>query len=180
MTVNIRTMALFLTLALLPARFCAADSIAVGSPAPDFNVVSGDNKTLTLNDIKGKTAVLFYESKNAVEQNRKLKTALNEFYDSQPENIKDGIIRISVIDCKGVMFAGAWKKELRENSAKEGITIYGDWDGRMSADYSVKAGVSNVMVIDKGGTVRYSGSGKIADADIGAIEGLLKGLTGGR
>jgi len=179
MSQNLISAALLLTFAILPLPRCVAGGALTGNPAPDFKVISGDNKTLTLSDIKGKTAVLFYESKNAVEQNRKLKTVLNEFYDRQPEGIKDGITRIAVIDCKGVLFGGAWKKNLRDNSAKEGITIYGDWDGKMSADYMAKEGVSNVIIIDKGGTVRYFNSGRIADADIGAIEGLLKGLAGG-
>jgi len=176
---NLVSAVISLALAMLPQACCIAGGTLTGNPAPDFKVISGDNRTLTLGDIKGKTAVLFYESKSAVEQNRKLKTALNEFYDRQPESIKDGITRIAVIDCKGVMFGGAWKKNLRDNSAKEGITIYGDWDGKMSKDYAVKEGASNVMIIDKGGTVRYFNSGRIGDDDIDAIEGLLKGLAGG-
>ena len=168
-----------MALAALRIPCYAAGGTLTGNPAPDFKVISGDNKTLTLNDIKGKTAVLFYESKNALEQNRKLKAALNGFYDRQPDGIKAGIARIAVVDCKGVLFSGAWKKNLRDNSVKEGMTIYGDWDGKMSADYMAKEGASSFIIIDKGGTVRYSASGRIEDGDISAIEGLLKSLAGG-
>ncbi|HPO45070.1 MAG TPA: redoxin domain-containing protein [Spirochaetota bacterium] len=176
---NLVTAALFTALAAFQFPCQATGGTLVGNPAPDFKVMSGDNKALALSDIKGKTAVLFYESKNAVEQNRKLKTALNGFYDRQPDGIKAGIARIAVIDCKGVLFGGAWKKNLRDNSAKEGMTIYGDWDGKMSADYMAKEGASNFIIIDRDGTVRYSASGRIEDGEIGAIEGLLKGLAGG-
>jgi len=170
---------LFMALAALQLPCHAASGTLTGNPAPDFKVLSGDNKTLALSDIKGKTAVLFYESKNAVEQNRKLKAALNGFFDRQPDGIKAGIARIAVVDCKGVLFGGVWKKNLRDNSVKEGMTIYGDWDGSMAADYMAKEGASNFIIIDKGGTVRYFASGRIEDGEIGVIEGLLKGLAGG-
>ncbi len=157
---------------LLPVFICASDPL-IDNLAPAFKVISGSRETLTLDDIKGKVAVVFYEVKSAVEQNRKLKISLNAFYDVQPGPIKKDIIRIGVINCRGVFFRGAWDEGLRDNSQKEGITIYGDWDGKMSADYRIKE-ESNLIIIDKKGVIRYYVSGKVDDKDIGMIEELLK------
>jgi predicted transcriptional regulator len=39
------------------------------------------------------------------------------------------------------------------------MTIYYDWNGKMSSDYKMKADVSNVVIIDKGGKIRFFTSG---------------------
>jgi predicted transcriptional regulator len=169
--------AAFFIIALLSAMFSFASHPLFNSPAPPFKVASGDKEVLTLADIKDKVVVLFYEAKSAIEQNRKLKDSLNVFYAAQPEQIKKEIIRIGVIDCQGVIFTGAWEKALRDNSLKEGITLYGDWDGKMSTDYQAERGESNLIIIDKKGLIKYYSSGAIEDKNISAIEGLLKQLV---
>ncbi|MFA5116748.1 MAG: redoxin domain-containing protein [Candidatus Omnitrophota bacterium] len=161
---------------LLSAAYPANDSL-IGSFAPFFKIISGDKETLTLDGIKGKVAVLFYEAKSAIEKNRGLKTALNAFYDGQPDIVKKDIARIAVVNCRGVVFKKEWEKALQANSKKEGLTVYGDWDGKMSDDYHAKEGESNVMVIDKKGIIRYYVSGRVDDKDIGMIEEMLKKLA---
>ncbi|MDD5617776.1 MAG: redoxin domain-containing protein [Candidatus Omnitrophica bacterium] len=161
---------------VLSAAYPANGSLT-GSIAPPFKVISGEKEILTLDDIKGKVAVLFYEAKSTVEQNRKLKTSLNAFYDEQSGPVKKDIIRIGVINCQGVLFRSEWEKNLRHNSEKEGLTLYGDWDGNMSVDYHAKEDESNVIIIDKKGIIRYYASGRVEDKDIGIIEDLLKNLV---
>jgi predicted transcriptional regulator len=75
-----------------------------------------------------------------------------------------------------VFFRGAWDEGLRNNSKQEGITIYGDWDGKMSSDYRTAEGVSNIIIIDKKGVIRYYASGQIEDKNISIIEELLESL----
>jgi len=167
----------FFIIAMLLPIFSSANNILIGSLAPPFKITSGEKEVLTLDGIKGKVAVIFYEAKSAIEQNRKLKTALNMFYTKQSNQIKEDIIRIGVINCKGVFFSGAWEEGLRDNSKKEGIKIYGDWDGKMLTDYRMKEEESNVIIIDKKGIIRYYTSGKVGDKDIGMIEELLDRLV---
>ncbi len=156
---------------------CLAAKPGVDAPAPSFRVVSGDKQTLTLDELKGKVVVLFYEAKKAVEQNRALKKALNQFYERQPQDIKNGIARVGVIDCQGVLFKGAWEEGLRGHSVKEGITVYGDWDGRMAEDYDFNTDESNVVVIDRKGVICYRASGVLKEEDIDMIETLLERLV---
>jgi len=156
---------------------CFAAKPGVDAPAPAFKVVSGDKQTLTLDELKGRVIVLFYEAKRSIEQNRALKNALNQFYVRQPQDIKNGIARVGVIDCQGVLFKGAWEAGLRDHSVKEGITVYGDWDGKMAEDYVFKKDGSNVIVVDKKGMIRYRASGPLRDEDIISIEKLLESLV---
>lgn len=167
---------LFFTPSFLLPVFSFADDTLTGNPAPFFKVILGDGYSLTSDDLKGKVAVLFYETKSAIEQNRKLKNALNVFYAGQADSLKKDIARIGVIDCQGVLFRGAWEEGLRDNALKEGIAIYGDWDGKMSSDYRTAKGVSNIIIIDKQGIIRYYASGQIEDKNIRIIEKLLEGL----
>ncbi len=149
----------------------------LGTQAKEFTVRSGDNKELSLSDVKGKVIILFYESKDTTEKNRKLKTELDKFYDEQPAAIKNEVVRLAVVSCKNVIFSGAWKSSLRENSQKEGLIIYGDWDGKMALAYRAKGSDSNFFIIDKRGVIRYYNYGSIDEAEIVKIKSLLKELT---
>ena len=168
-----------LVVPFLAAPSCPAYDALIGTAAPSFEVMSGDREKLSLDNLKGKVAVLFYEAKSAIEKNRELKTALNAFYDGQPDIVKKDIARVAVVNCRGVVFKKEWEKALQANSIKEGLTVYGDWDGKMSDDYHAKEGESNVMVIDKKGIIRYYVSGRVEDKDIGMIEEMLKKLAEG-
>lgn len=150
----------------------------VGKPAPSFKVTSGDNAEMTTEMTAGKTAVIFYETKDAVEKNRELKSLLNKFFFEQPEAVKKLIVRLPVVNCRDAFwpFTGIWKSKLKEHSRKEGMAIYGDWDGKMLVDYHLKDNESNVVVIDKKGMIRYFASGKIAGEKVTGIERLLEQL----
>lgn len=165
----------FAILSLISRVFAAG--LDVGSPAPAFRVISGDNKELASGDLKGKVAVIFYEARNAVEENRRLKNALNEFYAGQPAALKKDIAKIGVVYCQGVFFRGIWEKALRDHSRKEGLILYGDWDGKMADAYHFSKDQSNVIIIDKKGIIRYYACGFIADKDIDMIEKLLNDMA---
>lgn len=146
--------------------------ISEGEKAPYFKVVSGNGQSLTLEALKGKTAVIFYETKESKEVNRLLKDELNSFYDAQPPLAKKDIERVSIIRCPPFM-PNIWRKSLRDNSKKEGITIYGDWDGAMEKCYGMASGESNFLIIDKEGMVRYFKKGLIPKEEFGNIKNIL-------
>lgn len=174
--------AIFIIMAiLLGISFTAvsfAESLKIGTDAPAFKVKSGDDETLTLDMVRGEVLLIFYETKDVVEKNRKLKDELNKFYDEQPDTIKELIVKLPIINCSSAFwpFTGIWKSKLRENSKKEGITIYGDWNGKMFSDYKMKDDESNVLIIDEKSVIRYLKVGKIEDKEINIIIELLKEL----
>ncbi|MFA5008283.1 MAG: redoxin domain-containing protein [Candidatus Omnitrophota bacterium] len=161
----------------LVSLFASSENPLMGKDAPEFTVKSGDGKEIGLKDVKGKVVTLFYESKNEIEKNRKLKTELNKFYEKQPEIIQEEVVKLAVVNCKNVFFASAWKSALRENSLKEGFTIYGDWSGKMASAYKASDNDSNFVIIDKHGVIRYYYSGSVGDREIDKIKSLLRQLT---
>jgi hypothetical protein len=156
-----------------------AASGIIGSAAPYFRVQSGDDKTLTLDMIKGKVAVIFYQNKDILDANKRLKDELNKLYYQQTDALKDVLVRLPIIDCSHAfwLFRGIWKRRLREYSKKEGVTIYCDWNGKVSSDYKMKAGMSNVVIIDKGGRIRFFTSGEVKPEEINGVKELLIALA---
>jgi predicted transcriptional regulator len=57
------------------------------------------------------------------------------------------------------------------------MTIYCDWNGRMSTDYKMKADVSNIVIIDKVGRIRFFAVGEVTAEQINDIKELLKVLV---
>ena len=171
----------FLILSLLAAFPWRAGGAypAVGRPAPPFLVTSGDDEQLTLDMLRGKIIVLFYESRNVVKRNLGLKNALKALYESQPADIRNQVFRLVVIDCAEAFLPTLpiWKNKLMEHSRKEGFTIYGDWTRRMLKDYRLNEEDSNFLIIDKQGIIRFSASGKIGSAQIDPIKTLLLELV---
>jgi alkyl hydroperoxide reductase subunit AhpC len=159
-----------------------ASFLTSGKPAPNFLVESGDNQKLSLDKIRGKVVVLFYESRHVIKKNSELKNELKRLYRTQPANIKKDVFRLVVIDCSESTWPDKliWKRRLRESSGKEGFTIYGDWTGKMLADYRMKAKESNFLIIDKHGIIRYSATGKINSGQFEKIEELLFTLVQAR
>jgi predicted transcriptional regulator len=156
-----------------------AGSGLIGSAAPYFRVQSGDDQELTLDMIKGKVIAIFYETKDIVEKNKRIKDELNKLYYEQTGIVKDVLVRLPIIDCSDAVwpFLGIWKRRLREHSKKEGIAIYCDWKGKMSSDYKMKADVSNIVIIDKGGRIRFFTSGEVKAEEIDGVKELLKMLA---
>jgi len=174
---------LILAVTLLSLPFFRGSSLAsgsIGSEAPYFRVQSGDDKELTLDGIKGKVILIFYESKDIVENNTRLKAELNKLYYEQPEAVKEVLVRLPIIDCSDAAwpFVGTWKRKLREHSRKEGVAIYCDWNGRMSSDYKMKADESNILIIDKSGRIKFFTSGEVKAEKTNDVKELLKALAG--
>lgn len=153
----------------------AAQALSVGQPAPFFSVESGTEDRLTLDMVKGKVIVLFYETKDMVKKNEELKDRLTEFYHEQHEAIQSKVVRLVVINCTSANWPTVkiWKNKLYQSSLKQNLTIYGDWNGKMFADYQMQDNDSNFMIIDKASIIRFSKTGKVETELIPQIKDLL-------
>ena len=169
---------LVLGLGLMPPHARASNS-ALGKPAPPFEVKSGKDQKLTLEMIRGKIVVLFYEDRKVVDKNDALKDELIRLYRVQPENIKKEIFRLVVIDCSRASLPtrAIWKNQLAKHSLALGLTIYGDWNSKMLLDYGMEKNDSNFLIIDQNGIIRYSSKGKINHHEIENIKNLLISLA---
>ncbi len=147
----------------------------VGKRLPSFKVSSGDGKVYDLSITKGKLTVIFYESRHSVKKNEPLKELLKIFFLEQPEELRQQVVRLPVIDCSSAFLPirHFWKRGLIEHSKIEGLTIYGDWDGKMRRDFGLKDGDANFMVVDKSGVIRFFTTGKINEDSYDSIKSFL-------
>lgn len=152
--------------------------LASGKPAPDFQVESADSQKLSLDMLRGKVVVLFYESRHVIRKNIELKNELKRLYREQPAGVQKEIFRLVVIDCSEAIWPTLpiWKSKLKEHSRKEGFPIYGDWDRKMYGDYHMVPDESNFLVIDKHGIIRYAAAGKVGNGQFEKIKDLLFSL----
>lgn len=178
MTKSVLIAAALLVWSLVPTG--AQAILATSEPAPSFSLVSGDNKKLTLDMLRGKIIVLFYATRDKVKVNEDLQHYLDTLYDAQPQNIQNQIFRLLVVNTMEATSLTAWKEKLVETSAQLKITIYGDWTGGMFAAYRMRDNDSNFVIIDKRGIVRYAASGRIANSRFEAIKKLLLELAAGK
>jgi predicted transcriptional regulator len=151
--------------------------LGTGEPAPSFSLVSGDNKKVTLDMLRGKVVVLFYATRDTVEVNDALSRYLDTLYAAQPQNIQNQIYRLLVVNAMEATAVTTWKEKLNETSVKLKVTIYGDWTGGMFAAYRMRDNDSNFVIIDKKGVVRFAASGKIGNNRFEAIKKLLLELV---
>lgn len=169
--------AALLVLVLAPTG--AQAILGTGEPAPSFSLVSGDNKKISLDMLRGKVVALFYATRDTVEVNNELQNYLDTLYAAQPQNIQNQIFRLLVVNAMEATAVTTWKEKLNETSAKLKVTIYGDWTGGMFSAYRMRDNDSNFVIIDKKGVVRFAASGKIANSRFEAIKKLLLELAAG-
>jgi len=167
--------ATLLVWSLLPTG--AQAILSPGKPAPSFSLVSGDDKKITLDMLRGKVVTLFYATRETVKVNDELQHYLDTLYNAQPQNIQNQILRLLVLNAMEATFLNTWKESLMQTSTELGITIYGDWTGGMFAAYRMRDNDSNFIIIDKKGIIRFAASGKIANSRFEAIKRLLKELV---
>ena len=178
MTKSVLIATALLVCSLMPTG--AQAILAISEPAPSFSLVSGDDKKITLDMLRGKVVTLFYATRETVKVNDELQHYLDTLYNAQPQNIQNEIFRLLVLNTMEATFLNTWKENLKETSTELGITIYGDWSGRMFAAYRMRDNDSNFVIIDKNGVVRYAASGKIAPSRFEAIKKLLLELATGK
>lgn len=135
-----------------------------GESPSSFTLSDGKDQSLKLEQLRGKSVVFFYETRDeaVIERNRALKSRLLAFL-SEQGNRSRNVAVIPVIDCSGAigLFKGFWKDQILENSKKENLTIYCDWSGQFGKIFQADASQSNVIVLDPEGKVVFAQSGVV-------------------
>ena len=94
-----KNLMLVVTLLSLPVFHSSSPAARglIGSAAPYFRVQSGDDNELTLAMIKGKVAAIFYQNKDILDANKRLKDELNKLYFEQTDALKDVLVRLPIV-----------------------------------------------------------------------------------
>ncbi|MFW5771007.1 MAG: peroxiredoxin family protein [Spirochaetota bacterium] len=153
--------------------------VQVNTKAPDFHIMDGNDRWLTIGDLKGKVVIGFYEHRSSVEKNQLLKDELNEYKKQWSQYSEGNSFSLAVVDASeaNLLSKWVWKKKFREKSRELGITVYGDWDGSMKRAYGIPAEESVFMIIDKKGILRYRYAGMVPVKKFKKIRGIIRTLV---
>ncbi|WP_437677593.1 YtfJ family protein [Sorangium sp. So ce131] len=151
-----------------------------GDRAPNARVEDADGRELQLKALRGKPVLIVYEDKDSAMQNKPLKDALGKL--AKGGKYRQAIALAAIADVSSYDFwpvKGFVKDAIREESRKFGTTIYCDWDGTFRSTYRLRRGVSNVILVDKGGQVLFSAEGALKAEAQQRLLDLLRKLVEG-
>ncbi|NSW75428.1 MAG: redoxin domain-containing protein [Candidatus Atribacteria bacterium] len=141
-------------------------ALHVDTTVPPFQVFSQDGEPLTEQDLRGKITVLFYDTRRTAAVNNDLKYEISDFRETNLPFLENLQV-VQIIDASSANFLtrAIWRRKLRQNARKYGITLYADWDGTMRRDFGFSPRESNILVVDPQGMVRYSFLGKVTESE---------------
>jgi predicted transcriptional regulator len=155
-----RNLITFMVFASL-AGIAGAQSL-IDTRAPEFTLQDQYDKSFSLHQFGGRVLVLIACDKKGKVQNPPWIKAIREKYG-------DGIALLGAADVRGVPFFLKWK--IRNDFKKEyADSVLLDWKGEIFTTYGLAERVANIIVIDRGGTIRFMHAGP---ADPDAVQHLF-------
>ena len=134
-----------------------------GSRASDFTLRDQRDSQISLRDLKGKVVLLIASDDTGAKQNAEWKKAVEKYVGP--------ITVLGVADVRKVPFF--LKKRFKQDFQKDPATILLDWEGIIFTSYGLAKDVSNIVVIDKNGIVRYLYSGSAESSAVERLRGVL-------
>ena len=166
---NHRKMCITLLIIMIMTSAELLSALETGDTIPSFSVVSGDGKILIQSDLIGKNTFLFYEDRSKMDLNKGLKSFLMEQGYSE-----DSIQLVFVADCSNAgLFKKIWQKQLRDESRKSGLTVYGDWNGSLKNILNTASDSSSFYIVDPRGVVQLIMEGFIPDREFQKIHSTV-------
>ncbi len=143
---------------LLPVA--AESQTLIDSKAPVFSLMDQRDYEVNLSQFEGRVVVLVASDKNGAKQNAAWRKAVAERYGER-------VFKLGVADLRKVPFflKGSFKRDFQ----KDPDSIILDWSGEIFKAYGLAENVSNIVLIDKKGYVRYLHSGSAEQVAIGDL-----------
>lgn len=151
-----------------------------GAPAPDASLEDADGRVRELRAFRGKPILIVYEDRDSAKQNDLLKKELAGL--AQGDRYQSRVALVAVADVSAWDFwpaKGFVKDAIRDESKKQGTTIYCDWTGAFRRAYQLRRGVSSVLLVGKDGRVLFASEGPIAADQRRRLIGLLRAQVEG-
>ena len=156
-----KTGLLFIVLTLLACIVEGGQSL-INDKAPELMLQDQYGKTVSLRQYEGRVVVLIASDKEGSAQNAAWTKAIRDKY-------ADHVVVQGIADVSSVPFF--LKGKIRSDFKKDGDSILMDWKGEVFKAYGPTKGVSNVILIDKNGMIRYRTSGPASPE---AVQELFK------
>ena len=146
-----------------------------GEVAPNAHLEDADGRSLDIKNLKGKPILIVYEDKDSAQQNQVLKDDLSKL--AKGDRYKSAVALAAVADVSSYDFwpvKGFVKDAIREESKKQGTTIYCDWNGSFRSTLKLRRGVSNVVLVGKDGRVLFAAEGAVPAPERKRLVSLLR------
>ncbi len=146
-----------------------------GASAPNAKLEDADGRVAELKSFAGRPILIVYEDRDSAKQNETLKSELASL--ASGDQYKAKIALAAVADVSSYDFwpaKGFVKDAIRDESKKQGTTIYCDWTGAFRNAYQLRRGVSNVVLVGKDGRVLFAAEGTVRAADRKRLLALLR------
>jgi hypothetical protein len=146
-----------------------------GERAANAKVQDVDGKVFELASARGKPVLIVYEDKDSATQNVALKGDLAKL--AKGDRYKATVALAAVADVSGYDFwpaKGFVIDAIREESRKQGTTIYCDWSGSFRDTLQLRRGVSNVLLLGRDGQVLFAAEGSVSKEGREQLVGLLR------
>jgi Bacterial protein of unknown function (YtfJ_HI0045) len=177
-TLNLHALAAVAVATLALTALGSAPALALpteGDAAPNARIEDADGRALELKAFKGKPILIVYEDKDSAAQNQPLKEALSKL--AKGDRYKAAVALAAVADVSAYDFwpvKGFVKDAIREESRKQGTTIYCDWSGTFRGTYQLRRGVSSVILVGRDGHVLFAAEGAVSAEQRKRLVELLK------
>ena len=129
--------------------------------------------------LSGKPVVLFYEEKEATDANQALKDELLKR--GREANLLSAVRVIAVANVRAYDWFPARPfviHAVRDIEKKVGIPVYLDWGGALSrSPPGLAASGASVLLLDRGGGVRFTKHGRLSRAEMEALLGMLDDMV---
>jgi predicted transcriptional regulator len=158
------------TVAAAIATSCLVATVAlalprVGTTVPRATVQTLDGKTLDTRGLQGRTTLIFYEDKDATEQNKVLKDALKLQEKNKARKANVDVFAVADVSAWDFWPAKGFVKDaIEEQEKKSGHSIYCDWSGDFGKALGIADGKSNVLLIGPDKKVRVAKAGAVSTA----------------
>jgi len=146
-----------------------------GDAAPNARIEDADGRAQELKVFKGKPVLIVYEDKDSAGQNQALKDALSKL--AKGDRYKAAVALAAVADVSAYDYwpvKGFVKDAIREESRKQGTTIYCDWSGAFRGAYRLRSGVSSIVLVGRDGHVLFAAEGAVSADQRQRLVTLLK------
>lgn len=152
-------------LAIRPA-FAAAQT-PVGSPAPGFELRDQYDSVFTLGSTHGRVVLLVVGDRRGNQYMGAYTRPVRERFSAEQLRI------VPIANLRGVPFfvkgsvRGRFRGTTPEGRPRSPVLL--DWNGTIARLYGFRSDLTNVYLIDAGGTLRYAAAGQGAAAEVGRL-----------
>lgn len=171
------------SLLVIPMALGLGDALALpkeGGAAPNARIEDSEGAGLELKTLKGKPVVIVYDDRASAPTSEAYRKELVKLLKSAPfaSNVK----LLVVADVSPYDFwpaRGTVKDAVRDETKKQGTTVYCDWTGGIRLGFKLKKEVTSVLMIDKDGNVAFAFEGIPGASDKQRLEKALRANIGG-